>query len=287
VRRPIVAVMMVGLVLAIAWVALMWRFLAHSPFEDRYPLDRALGRVEKDGLILAVHAFRPVGDGRYYVVSSIRATPEHLHAFPPRRIQVNLLNSEIVGPTESSYLPWEDDRWIRRVEMARAESDGVQYTWWLLSPRRYFKVEDGRRVDAEASVDSRGVLPIELGAGRFRVPIAASHRDRARLDEKGMERPVYANIEVEVPSTGPRWDLEMIAGQVRGDLESLSRSTRSSLFAVTKPPKIAHLSPLKRVEPRNITDSGYANIIRALIEDNHRVDVTAKDPAAIQELIDK
>ena len=59
-------------------------------FSSLFPLEKALHRVELGGLILAVHDLQPLKDREgFYVVSSVRGTPEFLKQYPPRRRPLN------------------------------------------------------------------------------------------------------------------------------------------------------------------------------------------------------
>ena len=115
-------------------------------FSSRYPLDQALLRVEVGGLLFAVHDLRPLKDREgIYVVSSVRGTPEFLRKFPPRR---RMINSEVslldvaFQPMGNMMMGGKYDR----ISLGNATREGVEYAWWLVIPRKYFPLKDGKRV---------------------------------------------------------------------------------------------------------------------------------------------
>ncbi|MGH7139976.1 MAG: hypothetical protein ACREHD_29910, partial [Pirellulales bacterium] len=63
---------------------------ASGALAERFPLERGLATAEAGGLLFAVHeAFRGEDD-TWYVVSSVRGTPEYLKSHPPQRRRLNL-----------------------------------------------------------------------------------------------------------------------------------------------------------------------------------------------------
>ena len=115
-------------------------------FASLYPLGRAHRQVELGGLILAVHDLQPlVGGEGFYVVSSVRGTPEFLKAYPPRRRPVNpeVVVLDVAMQPGSNMM--EGGKYDRIV-MGTASRDGVEFSWWLVVPRKFFQVKDGKQV---------------------------------------------------------------------------------------------------------------------------------------------
>ncbi|HET6878775.1 MAG TPA: hypothetical protein VFI31_01315 [Pirellulales bacterium] len=145
-----------------------WRVVdASGVLEERFPLPRALATAEAGGLLFAVHeAFRGADD-TWYVVSSVRGTPEYLKSHPPqpRRLNLQTVVLDVAGQVASPGIV--NDR-MHRAVMASAEMDGVQYLWWLAVRRRQFTVENGVRRPfqyASPSLESEpGRLSLELWA---------------------------------------------------------------------------------------------------------------------------
>ncbi|MDR3618452.1 MAG: hypothetical protein P4L85_03810 [Paludisphaera borealis] len=241
-----------------------------AAFDSRYPLDRAIHRVELGGLILAVHDLQPLKDrGGFYVVSSVRGTPEFLKAYPPRR---RPLNPEVVlldvafQRVANGNLGGKYDF----VGLGSATRDGVEFGWWIVMPRRFFQVKDGKREylpenDASAMPGEPGRLD-DL-PGKARVPLSATYWDEKHRDAKGAMQGVSTWVEVPLPPDRPPTTLEVVAGRARRDL--LLMGAAGGLLGVAADAKGGPqtLRPLSHFAPEAISDADFAAAVRRGLDD--------------------
>ena len=175
-------------------------------FSSLFPLEKALHRVELGGLILAVHDLQPLKDHEgFYVVSSVRGTPEFLKQYPPRRRPLNAEIS-ILGV---AFQPMTNRMWGTKYDiigLGFANREGVEYRWWVIVPRRLFELKDGKRVYQPESDVS--FMPGEPGRlddlpGKARVPLAATYWDDKHRDAHGAQEQVSTWAVVPVPADRP------------------------------------------------------------------------------------
>jgi hypothetical protein len=172
--------------------------------EERFPLDKALAKGEADGLLFAVHELQRSPDEIFYVVSSVRGTPEFLKKHPPKRRRLNL-QVTLLDVAEQPAASGTDLECNRAV-LATAEGDGVHYVWWLAVRRHYFTVDQGKRTPHSDS-PSLEVIP-----GKVHVPLQAIHRGFP-----GVAEWVQVNVDVSVAVDQKSQSLAELAARVRRD----------------------------------------------------------------------
>ena len=227
---------------------------ADAALESLHPLDRALERVEVGGLILAVHEARPVEGGGLFVVSSVRGTPAHLAAHPPHRRRINselsLLDvarqAGVGGVGQSDH----------RIELAAAESEGVQVVWWLIVPRRLYLMKDGKRVElGNGAIPGADAMTIADGAAN--VPLGAYYCNPERPMTPNSVS-TWAHVPVDVGR--PPATIDEVAARVRGDILIAGPGPAATLFGAG-PTRDA----MAILAPAAITDADYAASIRKSI----------------------
>ena len=246
-------------------------------FDSLYPLGRALRQVELGGLILAVHDLQPlVGREGFYVVSSVRATPEFLKAFPPRRRPVN---PEVVA-IDVAFQPGSNMMQggkYDRIVMGTASRDGVEFSWWLVVPRRFFKAKDGKRVYLPEN--DRSAMPGEPGQlddlpGAARVPLSATYWDEKHRDSNGAQQGVSKWAEVPLSLDRPPGTLEEVAARARHDLLMMGAGGAGGLLGVATDVKAAPnmLRPLSHFPQETVSDADFAAAVRRGLDDLRALD---------------
>ena len=245
-------------------------------FHATYPLAKAITQVELGGLILAVHDIQPLKDREgFYVVSSVRGTSEFLKAFPPR---VRAFNPEFTL-LDVAFQPGsnmtEGSKYYR-VVMGNLTRDGVDYSWWLVLPRRHYRVKDGKRVYEPESTASN--MPGEPGRlddlpGKARVPLSATYWDDKHRDANGVQQGVSTWAEVPLPADRPPATLEDVAARARHDVQQMSVSGAGGLLGVAADLKPApqSLRPLSRVLPE-VPEAEFAAAVRRGLDDLREFD---------------
>jgi len=246
-------------------------------YNERFPLERAIRRIEKGGLILAVHDICPLKDREgFYVVSSVRGTPEFLKKFPPHRRWINAEVSELdvaMQPGSSGNLGGKYDRLV----LALASREGVQFSWWLIIPRTYFMMKDGKRVMQPENDTSW--IPGEPGRlddlpGKARVPLQAFYWADEHRDPRGAMGSVGQWVDVALPADRQPSSFDVVAALARRDLLIMRHGGSSALFGVQADSKgdARTLKPLSHFEPDRISDADYAAAVRRGIDDLRRMD---------------
>jgi outer membrane lipoprotein-sorting protein len=247
-------------------------------FESLYPLDRALRRVEMGGLILAVHDLQPlVGREGFYVVSSVRGTPEFLKAYPPRR---RPLNPEVVV-LDVAFQPgsnmMQGGGKYDRIVMGNSSRDGVEFSWWLVVPRRFFKVKDGKRVylpddDRSAMAGEPGRLDDLPGAAR--VPLSATYWNEKLRDANGVQKDVSTWTEVPLAPNRPPATLDEVAARARHDLLMMGVGSAGGLLGVAADAKAAPktLRPMSHFSQETVSDADFAAAVRRGFDDLRQSD---------------
>ncbi|WP_435019059.1 LolA family protein [Tundrisphaera sp. TA3] len=256
-------------------------------FEERYPLDRALSRVEVGGLILAVHDLRPMaGREGFFVVSSVRGTAEHVRRFPPHRRMINTEASvlEVASqPVTNRMLSGTYDL----IGLASAAREGVEYAWWMIVPRRHFRVEDGRKV----FVPELGWVPSPGEPGRLddfegqaRIPLRATYDDPAHRGPDGLPQQVERWATTPLPPDARPLSLEEAATRTRADLRVMRHAGTSAMLGVAPDARAfpGQGRPLSGFDPDATTDADYAAAVRRGLEDMRAQDQLG-DPAPFPE----
>lgn len=184
---------------------------ADGALAERFPLERALATAESGGLLFAVHEARRGEDETWYVVSSVRGTPEYLKKNPPQRRRFNL-QTTLLDVAAQPLAPGIDSARMHRAVMATAEMDGVHYLWWLAVRRRRFTVENGVRIPFEFPAPS-----LETEPGRLSLELTANYRGA-----RSLERPPRAAVTVPLADPGSQSFVELADG-VRHDILALSK----------------------------------------------------------------
>jgi hypothetical protein len=246
-------------------------------FEDRYPLEGALHRVDAGGLLFAVHDVRPLKDREgLYVVSSVRGTAEFLRKYPPRRRWINAEVSALdvaMQPMASGNYGGKYDR----IVLGNAAREGVEYSWWMIVPRRYFKIKNGEKVfEPESDVS---FMPGEPGRlddlpGKARVPLAANYWDERLRDANGAMGTVARWVEVALPADRRPTTVEDVASRARHDLQMMQYGGSSSLMGVAADARgdAQTLKPMSRFEPDKVSDAEYAAAVRRGLDDLRQSD---------------
>ena len=250
-------------------------------FQGRFPLDRALHRVELGGLMLAVHDLQPLTNREgFYVVSSVRGTPEFLRENPPRRRPVN---PETVA-LDVAFQPGANGavggKYVR-VVLGSANRDGVEYSWWLVMPRRFFEVSLGNRVELPESDEP--VTPGEPGrldgvVGQAQVPLSATYCDEKHRDQRGVQQVVSTWAVVPLPADRPPTALDEVAARARRDLLMMGAGGAGGLLGVPADSKAegSPLRPLCHLSPEAISDADFVAAVRRGIDDLRRLDEVRK-----------
>jgi hypothetical protein len=254
-------------------------------FEDRYPLERAIYRIELGGLILAIHNICPLinRDG-FYVVSSVRGTAEFLKKFPPRRRTLNWEVSELDVAIQSPSSGNLGAKY-NRVVLAKASREGVEFMWWLIIPRRYFVMKDGQRVMMPETDTSW--MPGEPGrlddlSGKARVLLSVYYWDEQHRTPQGAMGGVEQWVEVPLPADQGPNTIDNVAAFTRQDLQIMQHGGSSSLFGVAADTKDnpQRGNPLSVFEPDRITEAEYIAAVRRGVDDLRRDDeVHLPDPS--------
>jgi hypothetical protein len=215
---------------------------ADRALAERFPLARAVVRVEAGGLLFAVHELLRVEGDTLYVVSSVRGTDEYLTRHPPRARRLNLQTTLL--DVAEQMVSGSFDPTCGRVGMASAESDGVHYLWWLAVRRRFFSVEDGRRTPRFDGPS------LEVRPGTVRVPLQATYRgpDVARDWVRALGEVALR----QVPQPEP---LAAVAGRVRHDAHLIGQAPGSvvTLYGWVRD------GELRPLGPDQISDGGFAD----------------------------
>ncbi len=247
-------------------------------FESLYPLDRALRQVELGGLVLAVHDIQPlVGREGFYVVSSVRGTPEFLKAYPPRRRPFNpevVLIDVAFQPGSNGMQGGKYDR----VVMGNASRDGVEFSWWLVVPRRFFKITDGKRVYLPEN--DRSVMAGEPGRlddlpGAARVPLSANYWDEKHRDANGVQQAVSTWAEVPLAPERPPATVEEVAARARQDLLMMGVGGAGGLLGVAADAKSGNdtLRPMVHFSQETVSDADFAAAVRRGLDDLRELDL--------------
>jgi hypothetical protein len=246
-------------------------------FHSRYPLDRALHRVVLGGLILAVHDIRPLKDGGgFYVVSSVRGTPGFLKAYPPRLhpVRTELVLLDVAFQPMSNQMQGAK---YDRIVLGSATREGIEFSWWLIVPRRFFQVKDGERVYLPESDQS--AMPGEPGRlddvpGKARVPLSAIYYDEKHRDANGAQQGVSTWAEVPVPPDRPPTTLDDVAGRARRDLLLMGVGGAGRLMGVAADTKSEGpgLRGISQFAPETVSDTDFADAVRRGLEDLRQFD---------------
>lgn len=214
--------------------------------DEHFPLKKALATVQSESLMFAVHKIgrmdgkmERMEGGMYFVVSSVRGTPEYFKEYPrvPRR-PISL--TTIVDVAKQTSSP-NSGGGLHRAVLAYAEWQDVHYLWWIAIP---FGVTETFSPDAYP--DSL----LEGTSGKVRIPLEAS-----KWVSEGRLSGVSAAVEVSVPAT--RQTLDEVAADVRREAALLRLALIPSNLVGGVRNNTNHI-----VEPSKISDADYAAEVR-------------------------
>lgn len=211
----------------------------------RFPLEKSLATAESGGLLFAVHEVTRCDKDMFYIVSSVRGTPEHLKRFPPQRRRLNLQTTILDVAEQLSGV--RVDRECHHAMLTSAENEGVHYVWSLAVPRNYFQLKDGVRVPHGTGTK------LEFEPGRIHVPLAAHYRDRRAGNDL-----VQVDVDVTLRNDGAAETLLQIAGRARRD--ALLNGEGLNLYGDIKNNEVRFL------RPASVTDAEFASGLRSQIE---------------------
>jgi hypothetical protein len=160
------------------------------------------------------------------------------------------LQTTILDVAEQAVAPGTFNGHIHRATLLSAESNGVQYLWWLAVRRKFFRVEDGKRV-AVSEAES-----LEAAPGRVRVPLQAIYRDpRAGRDW------VTSEVEVAVPAGPAPESLLEIAARTRRDALRIRPAFEAALHGGVKDDELRLLR-----DPQTVSDKLFAKELSEQLE---------------------
>lgn len=259
---------MVWLALAVAFVAVVsaiWLVLFFRPtvFEAAYPLKSALATIEQDGLLLAIHDFQTLEDGGCFIISSVRGTPDFLRQYPPRRRILSFLPFRSMLDVAEQSVEGTRMTDLYFFMLAKADDNGVQYAWWFLLPRKFYRVVDGKRVPAQDLLYSEEHHLLAMPATKVRAPLSAWYRDDRLRDAKGVQKEVTAWFDLPVQPGSKPATLAAIAAKTRRDMALMMQGSIGALYGAssTKPG-----FSLVTFDPESVTDIAYETAVRKHIE---------------------
>ena len=150
-----------------------------------------------------------------------------------------------------------------RITIAEVTREGVQISWWLIIPRRFFVVKNGKKelLTAKAG-DDAGRL--DKSAGKIRIPLEATYFDKAFRDKSGGMQSVSKWVEVPLPSSTVPEALEHVASRVRREVLVMVRGNLGCLFGVAPqtPGQPGNPRALSGFDADRITDADFAAAIQ-------------------------
>lgn len=233
---------------------------ADGLLEKQFPLEKALATTEAGGMLFAVHDVNRVDAETFFVLSSVRGTPEYLKQNPPQRRHLNL-QASILDVAQQPSTPGNGDG-CNRATLATAESEGVHYLWWLAVRRRYFSVDEGVET-------VRSEMPsLEIEPGRVKLPLQAIPRTPGASW-------ITAFVQVDLPAAS--LSLEQVAGRVRRDVLAIRQDVgaQAAMHGGVK------TGVLEFLQPADVSNADYARAITEQLEWLHSLDEVQWPPQEI------
>ncbi len=228
-------------------------------FDEHYPLSQALATQEREGLLLSIHELVPFENGGYFVITSVRGTPEFLAKYPPSRRRLRPLETTIDVADHATSGPMLDGL---QLMLARADKHGIQYVWWLMLPRRYFGVVDGKRVPVDSvNYLEPGMFPV--GEEKVRIPFRGFYWSDRLKDERGVLKGFLAWLEMPVPRDRLAATLADVAARTRNEMRVIQQGSYATMFGGG--PGTAR-GALDHFDPDRITDAAYEAALKQQIE---------------------
>ena len=148
----------------------------------------------------------------------------------------------------------------------------MEYCWWLIIPRKYFRIKDGVKVyepenDVSFTPDEPGRLDDLVAIAR--VPLSATYGDDQHRDPRGLPESVSCWAQVPIPADRLPTTLEDVAGRTRRDMLVMRLGGNSGMFGVAADAKNHRdtLRPLSYLEPDKISDAAFAEAVRRGFDD--------------------
>ncbi len=164
-----------------------------------------------------------------------------------------------------------------RISLGNATREGVEYAWWLVIPRKYFKLNDGKRV-YEPESDTSWVAGepgrLDNQPGMLHVPLSATYWDEHHRDARGAMETVMQWVEVPLPPDRSPATIDDVAARTRHDLLMMKYGGSYALYGIAAGTKVDTngLRPMNHFEPDQITDADYAAAVRRGIDDMRSLD---------------
>ncbi|MEO2027911.1 MAG: carboxypeptidase-like regulatory domain-containing protein [Fuerstiella sp.] len=228
-----------------------------SALKGRFPLTEAAATQEKNGLMFAVHDLIPIDDGTWYVVSSVRGTPEYLQKYPPvkRRLNLNHTAFDVAWQLGSHGSAGSATQLL----MFKMEWQGVEYLWRLV----YWPHNASQTHGAEP--------------GKLRVPLGAGHIHPDRRGSGDVQ--LHTSIELDVPiGHADKSTLEEVIAKARIDMQLVSSvfaETGSLLIARSMDENVVQFTSFDK-----ITDEAYAQELRKARWQMQTDNLSGADPPA-------
>ena len=206
----------------------------------------------------------------------MRGTPEFLKAYPPRRRPVNPEFVAIGLAFQPGSNRMEGAKYDRIV-LGSAARDGVQFSWWLIVPRKFFAVENGKRVylpenDESTMIGEPGRLD-DL-PGMARVPMSATYSDEKHRNANGVQQGVSTWAEVPLLPNRPPITIDAAASLARRDLLLMAAGSSGGLLGVPADVK-GGPHPLRSqsyISQETVSDAEFATAVRRGLADLRELD---------------
>jgi hypothetical protein len=156
--------------------------------------------------------------------------------------------------------------------LGNANREGVEFSWWVVFPRRSFLVKDGRREFLPEN--DTPAMPGEPGRlddlpGKARVPLSATYWDDKHRDARGVQQTVSTWAEVPLPPDRPPATWDDVAARARRDLLVMGVGGAGWLKGVaadTKPDGPTGRG-ISGFAPESISDADFAAAVRRGLDD--------------------
>ena len=168
---------------------------------DRLGTEDILASQIRDGLRFAIHDLIPIDDRSYYVVSSVRGTPEYLKQYPPRKRRMNLDYTALDVASQSRSHGSRGSG--QQILLFGMEWQGVDYLWSLFVPALQNRPTNG------------------ADDGFVRIPMFANHMHSKQRDDRGVQLATRCDLDVPVDMSSAA-TLEKIIEHAREDMSMVS-----------------------------------------------------------------
>ena len=246
-------------------------------FIETYRVERALDIYKRGDLIFTVHDLQPLQEIEgFYVVTSVRPTMELSQELNKQQKDHS---PELKRSYDFCFQPpanMMQGAKYDRVVLGSLARDGVEFSWWLIFPRRHFRIIDGQRVYEPRN--DLSFLPGEPGRlddlpGKVRLPLMATYKDKMHRDDRGVQRQELAWVKLDLPADRPPTTLEEVAARAKRDVALMNVNCAGGLLGVAPnipaQPKVQR--PLSRISPE-VSDAEFAAAVQRGIDDLREFD---------------